>query len=906
MSNFRSVRWFLPPILMGLLLMAAATSAPAWASGYGQLLRFDGKGTEKHKEGHAFNLEDETTRAFGVDAENGDVLVGDEEGREESEEFRIQEYSHLGVYLGKAVLQPGEIEEKGKVIKAEPSGMEEVAHLEGFAVAPGENRIYALVTYDRSRSDTVDAGKEVAGALYAFKTTPEVIVNKKGESESVLPSATANPEGLLASTEALKASSETLGQALLEPSGIAYDPALKEVVILGRVDESESGMHTAVDRVSPAGTLTSTYVDTHAGQAGNSPVVSNDGAVYFESDEAEEILEIKPGFGSEAVSVFQFAEPEGFVSGPFKNELVELDEETDEGGALAIFPGPGANEGRLVALKEINEMTEEGKLGAQGSYGAAVFDYTEEAGQKAKVSELGWTGGVPGPGGKKGSCEVGFGNVDYPQVAAGPENSVLVLSMATNEVIKFGEGGTGCPAATLVGGVEATLDGKTVTEPSTATKITLGAKVLGANVLSVTWQFGDGDAEETVQTPSGEQTQIAEVVHKFAKAGKLKVEATIHTDDLATPELKVATEIIVNEPPKIIPPQPANQTKKVGESVTFEATAEGVPTPTVVWEVSTPATKEFKVAGAGTTKTSGHTVTASYTVSPITAAENGNEYRAKFTNSAGEALTTAATMTVEPAPEKLKIIKSPESKTVTEGQNASFEATASGFPVPTVQWEESTNGGGTWTTIPGATSGTLSVPGTTLAESGDEYRATFTNTVPESLTTTAATLTVNAKEPPRGGGGGGGGGGGNTGGGGGGGTGEVLGVKEGSPHATVAGTSLSVSSSGAVVVKVSCPTGVSTCTGSITLRTLKAVVAHVSSRAQQAKAKASILTLASGSFTVAGGQVKSITLHLSSAARKLLARSHVLPARATVVAHDPAGASNTALSTVTLRAAKRK
>jgi hypothetical protein len=915
MSNFRSARWYLPALLAGLLLMAAATSAPAWASGYGQLLRFDGKGTEKaNKEAHAFNLEDETTRAFGVDAENGNIFVGDEEGKEESEEFRVQEYSHLGAYMGKAVLQPGEIEEKGKVIKADPAGLEEVAHLEGVAVAPGENRIYVLVTYYRNRSDAVNAGKEVAGAVYAFKATPEVIVNKKGESESVLPSAIANPEGLLASGETLKAGSETPGQALLEPSGIAYDPATKEVVLLGRVDEAESGMHTAVDRVNAEGKLTSTYVDSHTGQAGNSPVVSNNGAVYYESDEGEEIFEIQPGFSSEPVSVFRFAEPEGFVAGPFKNELVELDEETAEGGALAIFPGPGANEGRLVALKEINEMTAEGKLGTQGSYGAAVFGYTEEVGQKAKVSEIGWTGGVPGEGGKKGSCEVGFGDVDYPQVAAGPENSVLVLSMATSEVIKFGEGGTGCPAASLVGGIEATLDGKTVTEPSTATKVTLGTKVLGANVLSVTWQFGDGDAEETVQTPSGEQTQTAEVVHKFAKAGKLKVTATIHTDDLETPELKTSTEITVNEPPKIVK-QPSSVTKKAGETATFEAEAEGVPRPTVVWELSTDEGKEFKAIAGGETKTSGNTITGVFTVADVAHTQNNDEYRAKFTNSAGEAITNPATLTVEPEPEKLSIKKSPENQTVTEGQSATFDATAGGFPTPTVQWEISTNGGGAWTAVPGATSDTLTVSDTALAESGHEYRAKFTNSVPETATTTAATLTVKAKEVVVGGGGGGNGGGtggggsssGGGGSGGGGGQGGVLPSKEtGTPAATVAGASLTVSSSGAVVVKVSCPTGVTSCTGTLTLRTLKAVVARVSSRAEQAKAKASILTLATGSFSVAGGQVKSITLHLSAAARKLLAHSHVLAARATVVAHDPEGTSNTAQSNVTLRPAKRK
>jgi hypothetical protein len=80
----------------------------------------------------------------------------------------------------------------------------------------------------------------------------------------------------------------------------------------------------------------------------------------------------------------------------------------------------------------------------------------------------------------------------------------------------------------------------------------------------------------------------------------------------------------------------------------------------------------------------------------------------------------------------------------------------------------------------------------------------------------------------------------------------------------------------------------------VTLRTISAVKAS-------AKAKKAILTLASGSFSVAGGQVRSITLHLSSTARRLLASAHSLKVKATVSAHDPAGASHSQLSTLTLR-----
>jgi hypothetical protein len=61
-----------------------------------------------------------------------------------------------------------------------------------------------------------------------------------------------------------------------------------------------------------------------------------------------------------------------------------------------------------------------------------------------------------------------------------------------------------------------------------------------------------------------------------------------------------------------------------------------------------------------------------------------------------------------------------------------------------------------------------------------------------------------------------------------------------------------------------------------------------------------------GSFSVPGGAVKTVTLHLPAKGKELLARSHVLRIRATIVAHDPAGATHTTQTTLTLRAPKAK
>ncbi len=123
------------------------------------------------------------------------------------------------------------------------------------------------------------------------------------------------------------------------------------------------------------------------------------------------------------------------------------------------------------------------------------------------------------------------------------------------------------------------------------------------------------------------------------------------------------------------------------------------------------------------------------------------------------------------------------------------------------------------------------------------------------------------------------------------------------PDAEVAGAALTASATGTVNIKVSCPAGETSCTGTITLKTLTAVVASAIGR-QARRPKAAILTLATGSFKVAGGRTATIKLHLTTKARALLARTRPLRARATIVAHDPTGAKHTTQTIVTIRAAK--
>ena len=184
-----------------------------------------------------------------------------------------------------------------------------------------------------------------------------------------------------------------------------------------------------------------------------------------------------------------------------------------------------------------------------------------------------------------------------------------------------------------------------------------------------------------------------------------------------------------NKAPKVTK-QPASSTVEEGQSASFNATASGVPAPSVQWERSTNGGASWSAIEGATAST--------YTIAATTAAENASQYRAVFKNVAGEATSKAATLTVQKAP---AIVKQPTNVTVEEGQNAVFEATASGSPAPTVKWETSANAGKTWTAVAGATSTTLTLTAVKTSSSGRQYRATFKNSTGEA-TSEAATLTV--------------------------------------------------------------------------------------------------------------------------------------------------------------------
>ena len=182
--------------------------------------------------------------------------------------------------------------------------------------------------------------------------------------------------------------------------------------------------------------------------------------------------------------------------------------------------------------------------------------------------------------------------------------------------------------------------------------------------------------------------------------------------------------------PPAITTQPTNVPVTAGQLASFTAAASGNPAPTVQWQVSTDGGASFSSLGGSATSPSYIFTTAS--------TDNGKQFRAVFTNPSGVATTNAATLTVSGAP---TITTQPSNVTVTAGQPASFTAAASGNPVPTVQWQVSTNAGVSFSNMSGgATSPTYSLT-TASIDNGKLFRAVFTNPS-GTVTTTAVTLTV--------------------------------------------------------------------------------------------------------------------------------------------------------------------
>lgn len=181
--------------------------------------------------------------------------------------------------------------------------------------------------------------------------------------------------------------------------------------------------------------------------------------------------------------------------------------------------------------------------------------------------------------------------------------------------------------------------------------------------------------------------------------------------------------------------QPSGVQVNAGVPATFTATATGYPVPTVQW-YSGPS-------GSGPWSAIPNATSDAYTLPTTQTGESGSAFEAVFTNANGTITTTPATLAVATPPiSAATVTTQPAATTVFDGGNATFVASATGNPTPSVQWMVSTDDGLTFSPISGATAYQLQLNGVTTAASGNQYEAVFSNSQGPSVTTSAAALGV--------------------------------------------------------------------------------------------------------------------------------------------------------------------
>jgi alpha-tubulin suppressor-like RCC1 family protein len=326
------------------------------------------------------------------------------------------------------------------------------------------------------------------------------------------------------------------------------------------------------------------------------------------------------------------------------------------------------------------------------------------------------------------------GGDTWSTVAGASADRLEIASASTTEsgdelraVFTNGAGSATSKTATLT----VQLAPKVTRQPASATveagqSATFEASVAGSPTPTAQWELSTngGTSWSAIEHATADELTIAS-----AKTTENGYEFRVTLKNVAGQTVSQAATLSVHAAPHIVV-QPSNTTAEAGHTATFSVASTGFPTPTVQWEVSTDGGGSWSALAGGT----------SYTLSlaDVQPSQNGYEYRALVENVAGSQTSSAATLTVHSLP---VVSEQPQSTTVEAGQSAVFEAQASGFPAPTVQWEVSANAGGTWSAVAGASADELTVTDTQASENGDEYRAVFTNVAGKG-TSEAATLTV--------------------------------------------------------------------------------------------------------------------------------------------------------------------
>jgi len=190
--------------------------------------------------------------------------------------------------------------------------------------------------------------------------------------------------------------------------------------------------------------------------------------------------------------------------------------------------------------------------------------------------------------------------------------------------------------------------------------------------------------------------------------------------------------------------QPSNVTSNEGATSNFTiSTSSSSGTPTYQWQKSDDGGSNYANVSEGTGGT-----TTSYTTGTLIFANDNNDRFQCIVSLVGSAASITSGFALQTVLRVITISQQPQSTAVIEGQTANFSVTASITSGSiTYQWQKSNDSGANWSVINGASSASYTTPATTYPTNpSEQFRCVLSNANATSVTSSAATLTVNESE----------------------------------------------------------------------------------------------------------------------------------------------------------------
>lgn len=254
------------------------------------------------------------------------------------------------------------------------------------------------------------------------------------------------------------------------------------------------------------------------------------------------------------------------------------------------------------------------------------------------------------------------------------------------------------------------------------------------------WQKSDNAGANWSDVPGATNASYTTGTLTYADDNQDQYRCEIDAVGAANPAYTNAATLTVQRTLSI-QTDPANQTGNEGSTSTYNVTTnQSSGTPTYQWQRSDDGGANYNPIGGATS--------ASYTTPTLVYADDNNDrYRVvvSLVGSASDVTSNHATQTVLRV---INITSQPQDRAVIEGATAAFTiaATITSDSI-TYQWQISTNSGGAWSNINGANGTSYTTPATSYPTTpSEQFRCVLANPAATTVTSLAATLTVNESE----------------------------------------------------------------------------------------------------------------------------------------------------------------